>query len=274
MILRGHYTPIYFGLDGVLIKLGNELYIKCTDLKLGYGTNVVTEGVSFCVNKGDYLCIVGENGAGKSTLMKTLLRLNQPLGGTIEYGQNLSSSDIGYLPQQTPVQKDFPASVSEVVMSGNLSHLGKRFFYNSEDKKRAKRNMERMGITDLAGKCYRDLSGGQQQRVMLARALCSTEKMLLLDEPVSGLDPIVTKQMYELIDKLSSEGITILMVSHDIRSAIEHASHILHIGREKHFFGTAKEYRRSEYSALFENVTAETGSQMSHSGDEGGRENA
>jgi ABC-type Mn/Zn transport systems, ATPase component len=232
--------------------LDSEIYIKCSDLKLGYGTNVVTENVNFSVCKGDYLCIVGENGAGKSTLMKTLLKLNQPLGGQIVYGDGLSSSDVGYLPQQTPIQRDFPASVTEVVMSGNLSHLGKRFFYNSEDKKRTKKNMERMGITELAGKCYRDLSGGQQQRVMLARALCSTEKMLLLDEPVSGLDPLVTKQMYELIDKLNKEGITIIMISHDIRSAIEHASHILHIGREKHFFGTVDEYLKSEDRTFIE----------------------
>lgn len=227
-----------------------EEYIKVTDLKLGYGSNIVTENVSFHVHKGDYLCIVGENGAGKSTLMKTLLRLTPPLGGSLEYGDVLEASDIGYLPQQTLIQKDFPASVTEVVMSGNLSHLGKRFFYNSEDKKRTKKNMERMGITDLANKCYRDLSGGQQQRVMLARALCSTEKMLLLDEPVSGLDPIVTMQMYELIDKLNKEGITIIMISHDIRSAIEHSSHILHIGRKKHFFGTVREYLDSDSSAF------------------------
>ena len=232
--------------------MDSEIYIKCSDLKLGYGTNVVTENVNFSVCKGDYLCIVGENGAGKSTLMKTLLKLNQPLGGQIVYGDGLSSSDVGYLPQQTPIQRDFPASVTEVVMSGNLSHLGKRFFYNSEDKKRTKKNMERMGITELAGKCYRDLSGGQQQRVMLARALCSTEKMLLLDEPVSGLDPLVTKQMYELIDKLNKEGITIIMISHDIRSAIEYASHILHIGREKHFFGTVDEYLKSEDRTFIE----------------------
>ena len=186
--------------------------------------------------------------------MKTLLRLTPPLGGKLEYSSELAASDIGYLPQQTPIQKDFPASVTEVVMSGNLSHLGKRFFYNSEDKKRTKKNMERMGITDLAGKCYRDLSGGQQQRVMLARALCSTEKMLLLDEPVSGLDPIVTMQMYELIDKLNKEGITIIMISHDIRSAIEHASHILHIGRNKHFFGTVQEYLDSEASSFLGGV--------------------
>ena len=140
MIFRGHYAPFLF-LNGGSIQLGKEEYIKVTDLKLGYGSNIVTENVSFHVHKGDYLCIVGENGAGKSTLMKTLLRLTPPLGGSLEYGDGLEASDIGYLPQQTLIQKDFPASVTEVVMSGNLSHLGKRFFYNSEDKKRTKKNM-------------------------------------------------------------------------------------------------------------------------------------
>ena len=237
--------------------MDKDIYIKCSDLKLGYGKDVVTEHLSFTVHKGDYLCIVGENGAGKSTLMKTLLKLTPLLGGSIEYGSDLSASDIGYLPQQTPVQKDFPASVMEVVMSGNLSHLKKRFFYRSEDRERAAANMERLGITELAGKCYKDLSGGQQQRVMLARALCSTEKMLLLDEPVSGLDPLVTKQMYELIDKLNEEGVTIIMISHDIRSAAEHASHVLHVGKTKHFFGTVEQYLSSDAGALFEGGLAD-----------------
>lgn len=240
-----------FFIDGKCM-MNNEIYMKCSDLKLGYGKDVVTEHLSFTVHKGDYLCIVGENGAGKSTLMKTLLKLTPLLGGSIEYGSDLSASDIGYLPQQTPIQKDFPASVMEVVMSGNLSHLKKRFFYRSEDRERALANMKRMGISDLVGKCYKDLSGGQQQRVMLARALCSTEKMLLLDEPVSGLDPLVTKQMYEIIDKLNKEGVTIIMISHDIRSAVTHASHILHVGKTRHFFGKVEEYINSDAGTLFE----------------------
>ncbi len=229
-----------------------EMYIECKNLKLGYGTNVVAGDINFRVDKGDYLCIVGENGAGKSTLMKTILKLNKPLGGEIRYGGGLGTGGIGFLPQQTPIQKDFPASVYEVVMSGNLSHLGRRFFYGKEDKKRTRTNMERMGIWDYRFRSYRELSGGQQQRVMLARALCATEKILLLDEPVSGLDPVVTADMYGLIEKLNKDGITIIMISHDIQSAIRYASHILHIGKNVGFFGTKEDYLDSEARKSFE----------------------
>ena len=188
----------------------------CKNLKLGYEDITLAEDLSFSVEAGDYLCIVGENGAGKSTLMRTLLRLQKPLGGTIEYHDDLTASSIGYLPQQTLVQKDFPASVYEVVLSGCQNSMGFHLFYSKEAKDRARKNMERLGISGLAKKCYRDLSGGQQQRVLLARALCATEKMLLLDEPVAGLDPLVTTEMYSLIDKLNDEGITVIMISHDI----------------------------------------------------------
>lgn len=218
--------------------------LTCKNLKLGYENITLTEDLSFGVEKGDYLCIVGENGAGKSTLMRTLLKLQKPLTGSIEYGDGLTSSKIGYLPQQTIVQKDFPASVYEVVLSGCQNSLGHRLFYSKEDRKRAEKNMARLGISDLAKRCYRELSGGQQQRVLLARALCATEYMLLLDEPVSGLDPMVTLEMYELIKKLNNEGITVIMISHDIQASIKYAKHILHIGNE-FFFGTVEDYRRS-----------------------------
>ena len=216
----------------------------CKNLKLGYENITLTEDLSFSVEQGDYLCIVGENGAGKSTLMKTILKLQKPLAGTIEYKDDLTSSKIGYLPQQTVVQKDFPASVFEVVLSGCQNSLGKRLFYNKADRKRASDNMKRLGISDLEKWCYRDLSGGQQQRVLLARALCATEKMLLLDEPVSGLDPKVTLEMYELIEKLNDEGITVIMISHDIACSVKYAKHVLHIGND-FFFGTVEDYRVS-----------------------------
>lgn len=225
-------------------------YITATDLSLGYDNQVIVSNLNFTVNRGDYLCIVGENGSGKSTLMKTLLRLKEPLGGHIETGDGLKANEIGYLPQQTVVQKDFPASVKEIVLSGCQGRCGLRPFYNKEEKALAKENMERMGITDLANRCYRELSGGQQQRVLLARALCATRKVLLLDEPVAGLDPIVTAQMYELIKGLNKEGITIIMVSHDIGAAVKYASHILHIG-DTEFFGTRDEYLESEAGRFF-----------------------
>lgn len=220
------------------------------NLKLGYEGKIVAEGLNFTVNSGDYLCIIGENGSGKSTLMKAILRLNQPISGKIETGEGLKPSQIGYLPQQTEVQRDFPASVLEIVLSGNLGHSGLRPFYTAAQKTAARKNIERMGISNLTKSCYRELSGGQQQRVLLARALCATTKMLLLDEPVSGLDPAVTAEMYELINKLNKDGITVIMISHDISAALKFSTHILQIGREI-FFGTKNEYLESKESGFF-----------------------
>ena len=192
-------------------------FITVKNLEVGYEKKTITEPINFKVDRQDYLCIVGENGAGKSTLMKTLLGLIKPVGGEIIFGDGLKANEIGYLPQQTVVQRDFPASVREIVLSGCQARAGFRPFYNKEEKKLAEENMERMGITGLADSCYRELSGGQQQRVLLARALCATRKVLLLDEPVSGLDPKVTADMYGLIDGLNRDGITIIMISHDRR---------------------------------------------------------
>ncbi len=225
-------------------------FIIAKDLSLGYESQVIVSGLTFQVNPGDYLCIVGENGSGKTTLMKTLLHLKAPLSGQLLTGEGLKANEIGYLPQQTTVQKDFPASVKEIVLSGCQSRSGLRPFYNKEEKALAAENMERMGITDLANRSYRDLSGGQQQRVLLARALCATKKILLLDEPVAGLDPKVTAQMYELIENLNQEGITIIMISHDIAGAVKYASHILHIG-DTVFFGTKEEYLESDIGKRF-----------------------
>ncbi len=220
------------------------------NLSLGYGSSAIAEGLNFTVNEGDYLCIVGENGSGKSTLMKTLLHLQAPVAGEILIGDGLQKNEIGYLPQQTVVQKDFPASVQEIVLSGCQGRCGLRPFYSKEEKRLAKENMERMGIAYLAKKSYRKLSGGQQQRVLLARALCATQKVLLLDEPVSGLDPKVTAEMYSLIEELNKDGITIIMISHDISAAVRYASHILHIGTTT-FFGTREEYLESDAGKLF-----------------------
>lgn len=213
----------------------------CNNLVLGYDSKIITNDLSFSVNKGDYLAIIGENGSGKSTLMKTILRLNKPISGTIQTGDGLLPDEIGYLPQQTMVQKDFPASVREIVLSGCQSRCGRRPWYNKEEKLLAEQNMVKMGIIELADRCYRELSGGQQQRVLLARALCATQKMLLLDEPVTGLDPQVTEEMYDLIQTLHSSGITIIMISHDIEAALKYATHVLHIGQDL-FYGTRDQF--------------------------------
>ncbi|MBR4777971.1 MAG: metal ABC transporter ATP-binding protein [Lachnospiraceae bacterium] len=230
-------------------------YITVKNLSVGYDGEAVEQNISFTVEKGDYLCIVGENGSGKTTLMKTLLQLQKPLGGTIEYGDGFKKNEIGYLPQQTIVQKDFPASVREIVLSGCQARCGLRPFYNKEEKKLCEHNIKKMGLEDMADKCYRELSGGQQQRVLLARALCATQKLLLLDEPVSGLDPKVSAEMYKLIEDLNKEGITIIMVSHDIKAALMYADKILHIGHGV-FFGTKEEYLKSKEGQVF--LDAET----------------
>ena len=218
--------------------------LTCNNLTLGYEGSVLVKDLSFTVERGDYLCIVGENGTGKSTLMRTILMLQKPVAGSVVYGEGLKPNEIGYLPQQTLVQRDFPASVREVVLSGCQTKAGLRPFYNRAEKQLARDNMARLGVEDLSRRCYRELSGGQQQRVLLARALCATERMLLLDEPVSGLDPKVTAEMYQLIRRLNREGISIIMISHDIHAAVRYASHVLHIGSEV-FFGPVADYCRS-----------------------------
>ena len=219
--------------------------LTCDQVTLGYEGQAVLTGVSFQVHRGDYLCVVGENGSGKTTLMKTILGLQKPMSGKIIFGDGLKQNEIGYLPQQTLVQRDFPATVREIVLSGCLARLGHRPFYGKAEKGLAIQNMERMNLTELADRCYRELSGGQQQRVLLARALCATRKLLVLDEPVAGLDPRVTAEMYHLIRGLNREdGVTILMISHDLTAAVQEASHILHVGNEL-FFGTKEDYMRS-----------------------------
>lgn len=226
--------------------------LTCQNLTVGYDGRTVLQGLNFEVNPGDYLCIVGENGSGKSTLMKTILGLQAPIGGRILTGDGLRKNEIGYLPQQTQAQKDFPASVREIVLSGCQGRCGSRPFYSKEEKRLAEENIEKMGIGSLTKRCYRELSGGQQQRVLLARALCATRKMILLDEPVSGLDPRVTAEMYGLIETLNrEEGITVMMISHDISAALKYASHILHIG-DSVFFGTKTDYLQSPQGKVFD----------------------
>lgn len=221
------------------------LQLICHNLTLGYDGQSVLQGLSFTVSAGDYVCVVGENGSGKTTLMKAMLGLLPPMKGTIAFGEGLSHKQIGYLPQQTVVQRDFPASVWEIVLSGFQGRRGFSPFYTREEKETARANMARLGLTGFEKRCYRELSGGQQQRVLLSRALCAAEKVLLLDEPVSGLDPVVTAEMYSLISDLNKkDGITVIMISHDMEAALKHASHILHIG-ESIFFGTREAYLKS-----------------------------
>ena len=220
------------------------------ELALGYESHAIVDGLSFSVNAGDYLCVVGENGSGKTTLMRTILGLQKPLGGEIAFGDGMRRNEIGYLPQQTAIQRDFPATVWEIVLSGCQARIGRRAFYGKAEKALAAQNLARMGMEAYRRRCYRELSGGQQQRVLLARALCATQRLLLMDEPVSGLDPKVTAEMYALIRRLHEEGVTIIMISHDIAAAARDATHILHVGDEV-FFGDVGAYRRSRVGRRF-----------------------
>ena len=216
--------------------------ITCENLTLAYDTGVVASGVSFTLEAGSYLCIVGENGSGKSTLLKSMLGLHPVDGGTLTIDPDTRRQGIGYLPQHTPAQRDFPASVKEIVRSGCLKKRGLRPFWRASDKKLADEAMARMDIDHLAGRCYRELSGGQQQRVLLARAYCATGKLILLDEPIAGLDPMAMTEMYSMIADLNREGVAVVMVSHDVSAAVQYATHILHMGKTTSFFGTTEEY--------------------------------
>ena len=220
----------------------------CKNVGFAYGGETVLSGVNFSVNAGDYLCIVGENGSGKSTLMKGILGLKEPSEGEIVFGDGLKANEIGYLPQQTGIQRDFPASVGEVVLSGRISGMGHRLFYSRADREAASENLERMGIEELKDRCYMELSGGQQQRVLLARAMCATKKLLLLDEPVTGLDPNAANEMYNLIKLINlCDTISVIMVTHDVPEAVRYATHILHLGHGQLFFGSVEEYRKSDH---------------------------
>ena len=226
--------------------------ITCKDVCLGYDGQAVLQDVNFEVCRGDLLCIVGENGSGKSTLIKGLLGLKAPLSGSITLGDGLKHTEIGYLPQQTELQRDFPASVMEVVLSGRLNGMHGRPFYSKVDRAAALENLERMGIDDLKNQSYQALSGGQQQRVLLARALCATKKLLLLDEPVTGLDPVATGELYNLIKLINlCNNITVIMVTHDIEAALRYSTKVLHLGKTQLFFGATEAYKKSDPARRF-----------------------
>ena len=229
-----------------------EPLIKCEHVDLGYENQDAVINVNMEVCPGDYLCIVGENGSGKSTLIKGLLGLLKPSGGKLTVAEELKTTGIGYLPQQTAAQKDFPASVREVVLSGCLSRRGRRPFYSKTEKDIASANMEKLGITQLANQCYRELSGGQQQRVLIARALCATRELLILDEPITCLDPMAIQDFYSMIRKLNREDkVAIIMVSHDLRNAVEEANKILHLQKQVLFYGPAHDYMNSKAAGHF-----------------------
>nr|WP_315020511.1 metal ABC transporter ATP-binding protein [uncultured Aminipila sp.] len=223
--------------------------INCKNLVLGYDGKEIFENLNFKVNAGDYLCIIGENGVGKTTLMKCILGIRKTMGGTIQFGEGLKQNEIGYIPQQSSAQREFPVTVQEVVLSGCLNSHGSIAIYNSTDKRKVDENLERLNIKNLKKKCYRELSGGQQQRVLLARALCATKKLLFLDEPVAGLDPKATEDFYDILKQINCEGTTIVMITHDLQGIKKNAKQVLYLNHEKFFYGDIKEYLGGEGNA-------------------------
>lgn len=233
----------------------NELII-CQDVSLGYEGQHVLTHLDLTIRAGDYLCVVGDNGSGKSTLLRGLLGLLEPQSGEILRASELEKGAVGYLPQQTQAQRDFPATVFEVVLSGCLNRKGMRFFYSGAQKAEALMNMGKLGILELKDKCYRDLSGGQQQRTLLARALCAASRLLILDEPITGLDPAAAQDLYKTLAYLNEkEGMAIVMVTHDLKAALRSARTVLHIGRGGVFFGTTAEYLASSIGHRFREGT-------------------
>lgn len=229
-----------------------QILLSCRDLTLGYEQQALVEHLSLDVTAGDYLCVTGENGSGKSTFLKSVLGLIRPLSGEIVRAETLLRSGIGYLPQQTQSQKDFPATVREVVLSGFLSARGLRFTYSAAERSAALMHMGKLGVLELQNRCYRDLSGGQQQRVLLARALCAASRLLVLDEPVTGLDPAAAQDLYKTLRYLNErEGIAVLMVTHDLKTALGETKHVLHIGQRRWFYGTAQEFLASDTGRRF-----------------------
>jgi zinc transport system ATP-binding protein len=228
-----------------------RILLACRDVSLGYEHKPLLEHLDFEVKSGDYVAVLGENGSGKSTLLKSLLGLTPPLAGTVDRSAQRMGR-LGYLPQQTPAQRDFPATVEEVVLSGFLNRRGLHLAYTGKERSAALMHMGKLGILELRDKCYRELSGGQQQRVLLARALCAAKELLILDEPVTGLDPAAAQDLYKTLRYLhNKEGIAILMVTHDVGAALREAKTVLHIGQKGWFCGTVEDYLRDESGRRF-----------------------
>ena len=232
-------------------KTPGPVLIELNDTAFAYDGRPVTPSMSFSIRKGDYVSILGENGSGKTTLLKGLLQMKEPYQGKIIFAEEMEQRNIGYLPQQSGLQKDFPASVTEIVSSGRLNRHKMFAFYTREDRQAVQETLRRLDIEDLAASSFRNLSGGQQQRVLLGRALLASDGILLLDEPTAGLDPIASHDFYDLIRSLNREGETIIMVSHDIHCVMHDATHTLHLGKDYYFYGPKAEYLDSVMAASF-----------------------
>ena len=220
------------------------------DLTIKYKNNIILDNVSFNIKKGDYLAIVGENGSGKSTLVKAMLGLKD-YTGTIDLS---AFKSVGYLPQVDESLENFPATVYEIVSLGLVNQI--RFFFKKSDRKKIDETLKRLDIYDIKDAYFGALSGGQRQRVLLARALVSGSDILFLDEPTTGLDPIATEELYNIIDRLNEEGVTIVMVTHDINTCIKCAKAVMHLKRGILFYGSRDDYVSTDLYKVISGVHA------------------
>lgn len=230
--------------------------ITCKKLNIGYGEKVICKDINLSIDEGQFVCIVGENGSGKSTLLKTLLGINKPVSGKVVFDNSFNRNQVGYLPQQSDAQRDFPATVREVVLSGFLNRMGVRPFYNKREKDKAIKIMEELKVDDIINKSFKELSGGQQQKVLLARALCATDNLIFLDEPTNALDVKSRRKFYSLVSELNKSGMTVVMVSHNLDETIKYATSIIYIKDTLQFAGSKEDFESSEYAPLF-NITKE-----------------
>lgn len=215
--------------ERLLAMTSARAIITAQHLTLAYGENAVITRANFCINQGEFVCVVGANGSGKSTLIRAMLGLIKPRFGHIIYGDEVDQSTIGYLPQEAKIDQFFPATVREIVLSGALGRMGHRPFYSRSDRTDADRALSRLGLAKLAGRSFASLSGGQKQKVLLARALVATSKLLILDEPSNNLDHASRQEFYRILQDLHADGLTIIMITHDLDADDLIGDHVLSI---------------------------------------------
>lgn len=217
--------------------------IEFKDLCIGYEHKVIIKNINLEINDGEYVCVFGDNGVGKTTFLKTILGLIPPLSGSIIIEDTFNKKEVGYLPQRMQLKPEFPASCFEIVLSGCVNRLKIWPFYRKSHRDLAIEKMKLLGVANLKDKPFRVLSGGQQQRILLARALCATDRLLILDEPFTGLDYHAAKSLYDLLEKINKQlNVTIIVVSHFMEDILAYSTKVVHLSKEEVFCGTPEQY--------------------------------
>lgn len=217
------------------------MILEVKNLKVSYNSHTAIENVSFKINQGEYIALVGENGSGKSTLIKAIMGLKKEDEGEVKF--DLDLSEVSYLAQTDLKGIDFPATSKEIIMTG-CQKRGKLPFYTKQDKENFKQVVQELKIEDLINKRIGDLSGGQKQRVLLARSLIRNPKMIILDEPQTGLDVNITKELYKILEKLNKEkNVTIMMATHDLDELESIKPRIICIAKTIKYDGKFEEWK-------------------------------